>query len=108
MPQPLQIFMEYKIEEQKIDEYEREMERILATLQEFGASNIQWFVAADQPHLYVEMFEVPTASHYHAIKKLRQSEEHRVFGSITPMIKGGAKQIHCWAFEKRKGQGEKS
>ncbi|GAE31136.1 hypothetical protein [Alkalihalobacillus hemicellulosilyticus] len=86
MTKPLQIFMEYKIIPQKIKEYEAAMEMVLTTLPNYDVSEIEWFVAEDQPYLYVEMFEVPTVSHYQALKKLRQSTEHPVFSSIVPFI----------------------
>lgn len=101
MTKPLQIFMEYKIIPQKIKEYEAAMEMVLTTLPNYDVSEIEWFVAEDQPYLYVEMFEVPTVSHYQALKKLRQSTEHPVFSSIVPFIEGGEKKIHCWAFQRK-------
>ncbi|MDY7221428.1 hypothetical protein P4637_18395 [Halalkalibacterium halodurans] len=107
MTQSLQIFIEYKIKKETINEYEQVMKEILQELPSYEASNIEWFVASDQPYLYVEMFEVPTTSHYHVLKKLRQSEDHRLFGKIIPMVEGGASAIHCWAFERKK-QGDQS
>lgn len=98
MTEKLQIFIEYKINENVIREYEEKMGIILATLPEYEASEIEWFAAADQPHLYVEMFKVPTKAHYIALKKYRQSNEHPVFGSIIPYIEGGSEKLHCWAF----------
>ncbi len=53
-------------------------------------------------YLYVEMYEVPTSSHYHALKKLRKSSEHTIFSGIIPFIEGGAEKIHCWAFQRKK------
>ncbi|WP_096201673.1 hypothetical protein [Bacillus sp. FJAT-45350] len=97
----LQIFMEYKVKQENIQDYEKAMEEILKELPEFGASNIQWFVATDQDDLYVEMFEVPTDSHYHALKKLRQCNDHHIFSKIAPMVEGGCEKIHCWAFKKK-------
>ncbi|WP_088103143.1 MFS transporter [Halalkalibacter urbisdiaboli] len=101
MTKALQIFMEYKVIEQKINEYEQAMERVLTELPEFGATNIQWFVSEEQPFLYVEMYEVPTFAHYHALKKLRRSEEHHIFGEIAAYIDGGIEKIHCWAFQRK-------
>lgn len=104
MSQSLQIFIEYKVKESRVNEYEAIMKAILDTLPEFGASDVQWFVADDQPHLYVEMFKVPTQAHYIALKKLRQSDEHHLFGRIAPLIEGGCEKIHCWAFKGMKGR----
>jgi hypothetical protein len=101
MTKPLQIFMEYQIDQMKIAEYEAAMKEIINTLPNYEAANIQWYVAEDQPHLYVEMYEVPTTSHYEVLKKIRRSTEHPIFGKIAPYINGGAEKINCWAFQRK-------
>ncbi len=101
MSKKLQIFMEYKVKQDSIAEYEKAMKEIIRVLPDYGATNINWFVATEQENLYVEMFEVPTESHYHALKKIRQCSDHFVFSSIDPMINGGCEKIHCWAFQKK-------
>ncbi|ARK29022.1 hypothetical protein [Halalkalibacter krulwichiae] len=101
MIKPLQIFMEYKVKEEEVEAYERDMKEILAILPEYEAKNIQWYVADDQPYLYVEMYEVPTTSHYQVLRKIRRQEEHKIFGKIVPYINGGAEKIHCWAFQRK-------
>ncbi|MFC0471213.1 hypothetical protein ACFFHM_12120 [Halalkalibacter kiskunsagensis] len=101
MTKPLQIFMEYKVDETKIKEYEVAMTEIIKTLPNYEAANIQWYVAEDQPYLYVEMYEVPTSSHYQVLKKIRRSTDHPVFSQIVPFISGGAEKIHCWAFQRK-------
>ncbi len=93
--------MEYKVDQTKIEEYEGAMKEIISTLPDYEAKNIQWYVAEDQPHLYVEMYEVPTTSHYQVLKKLRRSKEHPVFSAIVPYINGGVEKIHCWAFQRK-------
>lgn len=94
--------MEYKVKEQKISEYESVMKEILAALPDYGATDIEWFVAADQPYLYVEMFKLPTLAHYEAIKKLRCANEHHLFARLVPFIEGGVEKIHCWAFKPKR------
>ncbi|KHF41289.1 hypothetical protein [Halalkalibacter okhensis] len=101
MTKPLQIFMEYKVNKEYINEYEQAMKEIIEVLPDYEATNISWYVADDQPHLYVEMFEVPTTSHYQALKKLRRSNEHAIFSKMVPLIEGGAEKIHCWAFVRK-------
>lgn len=101
MTKALQIFMEYKVNEHYLNEYEQAMERVLEELPQFGATNIQWFVSEEQPFLYVEMYEVPTQSHYHVLKKLRKSTDHHIFGKIAEFIDGGTDKIHCWAFQRK-------
>ena len=102
MSTQLQIFMEYKIKEASVQDYEKAMEGVIAELKQYEATNIQWFVATEQDLLYVEMFEVPTESHFHALKQLRKSTKNAVFRQIIPFIEGGPEKIHCWAFRKKK------
>ncbi|MDT8860979.1 hypothetical protein N0O92_12120 [Alkalihalobacillus sp. MEB130] len=101
MTKRLQIFMEYKIKKELVKEYEEVMKEIMNVLPDYEATNIQWYVADDQPHLYVEMFEVPTPSHYQVLKQLRQSTEHATFSKMVPFIEGGVEKIHCWAFQRK-------
>ncbi|MFN7252858.1 MAG: hypothetical protein ACK4M9_19115 [Anaerobacillus sp.] len=95
----LQIFIEYKVKETDIKGYEAVMKEIINKLPEFSAEKIEWFVATDQPFLYVEMFQVPTLAHYHALKKLRKSCEHPVFSQLDGFIEGGLEKLNCWAFQ---------
>ncbi|MCT8136936.1 hypothetical protein H1D32_03705 [Anaerobacillus sp. CMMVII] len=95
----LQIFIEYKVKEAKVEKYEEIMKEILNKLPEFSAERIEWFVAADQAFLYVEMFQVPTLAHYHALKKLRKSSDHPIFSQLEAYIEGGLEKLNCWAFK---------
>ena len=95
----LQIFIEYKVKEADVKKYETVMKEVVKKLPEFSAEKIEWFVAADQPFLYVEMFQVPTLAHYQALKKLRRSIEHPVFGQLDNYIEGGLEKLNCWAFQ---------
>ncbi|MFB4165961.1 hypothetical protein ACE1TI_19715 [Alteribacillus sp. JSM 102045] len=104
MNQKLQIFMEYKIKPEKEQKYNQIMEEIAEALPNYEAENFQWFSAADQQGLYVEMFEVPTLSHYHTLKKWRSSKEHHIFGKLDECVEGGIKKIHCWAFQAKTEQ----
>lgn len=95
----LQIFIEYKVKETEVEKYEELMKEILEKLPEYSAKKIQWFVATDQPYLYVEMFQVPNVAHYQALKKLRTSTEHPIFSQLDRYIEGGLKKLNCWAFQ---------
>ena len=101
----LQIFIEYKIIDEKVAEYEQVIEQILKELPEYQAEKIEWFVATDQPNLYVEMFQVPTVAHYQALKKLRKCKEHPLFGKIDEYIDGGLNKLNCWAFQRQSVDG---
>lgn len=95
----LQIFIEYKVKETNVADYELLMEEIIAKLPDYGAEKIEWFIAQDQPLLYVEMFKVPTVAYYHALKKYRKSKEHSLFGQLDQYIEGGLEKLNCWAFQ---------
>lgn len=101
MSESVQIFMEYKVKKENISEYELLMKTILTTLRDYEATEIEWFVASDQPHLYVELFKMPTTSHYHALRKLRRDADHHLFGKLIPFVEGGVEKIHCWAFQRK-------
>ncbi|WP_026690865.1 MFS transporter [Alteribacter aurantiacus] len=102
MSEKLQIFMEYKVKEDMVTEYEQVMKDILPALSEYGAEEVDWYEAADQKHLYVEMFTLPTMSHYHAMKKRRCTNEHPLFSKLDSLVEGGVKKVHCWAFVQKK------
>ncbi|TSB45194.1 MFS transporter [Alkalicoccobacillus porphyridii] len=108
MKQPIRVFVEYKINDKAKKGYEQLMPSLLNTLSEEGATNIEWFEAADQPLLYVEMFEVSTLSHYRRLKQLRQTKIHPDFQQLDPMIAGGLSKLHCWAFQRKETGGESS
>ncbi|WP_246056208.1 hypothetical protein [Alteribacter natronophilus] len=102
----LQIFLEYKVKSDRTDEYETFMADLLPALAEYGAEETDWYEAADQPGLYVEMFRLPTMSHYHAMKKLRCTErEHPLFSKLEDYVEGGLRKVHCWAFVQKDVQG---
>lgn len=100
----LQIFIEYKINETEVDQYESVMQEVIRKLPEYSAENIQWFVSTDQPNLYVEMFQVPNIAHYKALKKLRKSYEHPIFSQLDKYIEGGLDRLNCWAFQTKQIQ----
>ncbi len=96
-----QVFIEYKIKKECIQVYESKMFACKKTLETLSICDFQWYVASDQPYLYVEMFTVPSFEQYEKIKKLRSDEEHEVFGRILQDIDGGTKKFHCWCFERK-------
>jgi hypothetical protein len=96
----LTVFMEYKVNPDTVQSYEDAMVSVLDELKQSGATEIQWFRAADQPSLYVECFQVDGKIAYEMIKSERTSPEHKVYSSIHSHVTGGLEKIHCWAFEK--------
>ncbi|WP_158738416.1 hypothetical protein [Alteribacillus sp. YIM 98480] len=99
MDEKLHIFMEYKIIPEQEQNYTRIMKEIAQVLPNYEVEKFQWFSAADQQCLFVEIFEVPTLSHYHTLRKWRCSKSHHIFGKLDDCIEGGVQKIHCWAFQ---------
>ncbi|KMK74943.1 hypothetical protein [Alkalihalobacillus pseudalcaliphilus] len=98
MTKELEIFMEYKIKLEHVEEYEQVMSEITTSLERLGAKDVRWFEALDQPGLYVEMFKLPNQELYEKIKQLRQSHSNPTFKKIIPYVVGGENKVHCWAF----------
>lgn len=99
--QPIQVFMEYKIEEGKEQAYQAWMNEIVNELNDMGVKNFRWFEALEQPGLYVELFTVPSIETYERIKSLRRSKEHPRFGELGNWVHKPLEQINCWAFRDR-------
>ncbi|EIT84669.1 hypothetical protein A374_13295 [Fictibacillus macauensis ZFHKF-1] len=98
MKQRISVFIEYKIKEHVIEQYESQMERVLFEMKKAGITNLSWMKAYDQPFLYVESFDVSSIEAYKTIKAQRLQENHAVYGELHSLIHGGVGKIHCWAF----------
>ncbi|WP_064093944.1 hypothetical protein [Rossellomorea aquimaris] len=95
MKNSLQIYLEYEIKQNLQPQYKQIMNTIVNTLPQYDASNIQWEKSEISPNRYMETFAVPTESHYHALKRLRTSRRHLLFGLLDECICGGLKEIRC-------------
>ncbi len=87
------VFIEYKLQEAQRSAFLRELSAIQQRVAEYGGQNYRCFEGMDQPHLFVEMFEVPTAAAYEAIKRWRTEDE-----ALGRFVVGGAAKTHVWAF----------
>ena len=95
MKNSLQIYLEYEIKQNLQPQYKQIMNTIINTLPQYDASNIQWEKSESSSNRYMETFAVPTESHYHALKRLRTSHRHLLFGLLDECICGGLKEIKC-------------
>jgi hypothetical protein len=98
--------MEYKVNPDTVQSYEKVMSSVIEELKNSGAADIQWYKAADQQSLYVECFQVANKAAYESIKLERTSPQHLVFSSLDSFVLGGLEKVHCWAFEKMNVKGE--
>ncbi len=99
MKNSLQIFLEYEIKQNFQPQYKEIMKKILNTLPQYDACNILWEKSEDHSNRYIETYVVPTESHYHALKRLRTSRRHLLFGLLDECICGGLKEIKCFGLK---------
>lgn len=95
LSKPVRIFIEYKVKESLIQQYEEHMEKVLDSLPSFGAHQIEWFNNGNQN--YIETFALPTISHFVAFRKLRGEKLNRIFGCLDQFMEGGIEntQMHA-------------
>ncbi|WP_163100642.1 hypothetical protein [Peribacillus alkalitolerans] len=90
MNKQIRIYVEYKIEESAIPQYHMLIDQIVNTLERFDAKSIECCKTEDR---YMEIFTVPTESHFHAIKKIHKNKNHSIFGKLHQIVNGGADRI---------------
>ena len=96
MSQKLKIVVEYSVKKDSIVQYEDLMKNIIPILPEYGFNNIEWF-SYDENHRYVEIYEVPSESHFFALKKLRNNmHSNSMFSSLKIFLNG---TINYWVFK---------
>jgi hypothetical protein len=97
MNSKIQMIIQYEINESFVQQYKDAMKKVMKNLPSFEANHIQ---LSSANNLVTETFLLPTESHYFALKKLRTSKNHSLFGCLDPFIKGGVKQMGCYAFKR--------
>lgn len=97
MKQNVQMIVQYQIKDHLINQHKEVMERITNMLPSFEAEHIQ--VRYIGSNKIVESFILPTESHFIALKKLRKSSSHNVFGGLDAIISGGLRGMECLALK---------
>lgn len=97
MNSEIKMVVHYEINEKMHRQYEEVINYILSQLSTFEAKQIQ---ISESQNKVIETFLLPTESHYYALKKLRKSKSHSVFGSLDPFIKGGLEQINFYGLKR--------
>ncbi|MGF2615086.1 hypothetical protein FZC84_00070 [Rossellomorea vietnamensis] len=100
MNHSLQMYIQYEIKESYIEQYQQIMKDIFSTLSLYEAGDIQLMSSPGSPSCFTEVITLPTESHYHALKRLRTSDEHPLFGMLDGCISGGLKQMVCFGLKK--------
>ncbi|MBM6616461.1 hypothetical protein [Bacillus suaedaesalsae] len=91
----IKIFIEYKVKESFIQQYEEQMEKVLDSLPSFGARQIEWFQNGKQH--YIETFSLPTISHFVAFRKMRGEKLNQIYGCLDQFMEGGIDNIQMHA-----------
>ncbi|WP_442598924.1 hypothetical protein [Neobacillus sp. D3-1R] len=99
MKSEIQMVIEYEIVESTYQQYKEVIHQIHSKLHSFEADQIQ---LNESNHKVIETFLLPTESHYYALKKLRKSKSHTLFGCLDPYIKGGLQQIGFYGIKKKR------
>ncbi|MFD2442423.1 hypothetical protein ACFSO7_00125 [Bacillus sp. CGMCC 1.16607] len=93
----IQMVIQYEVNESSYSQYKIAIRQVLSELPTFEADQIQVNTSKNK---VVETFILPTESHYYALKKLRTSKNHSIFGCLDPHIKGGLQQIGFYGIKK--------
>ncbi|MBO8178628.1 hypothetical protein [Aeribacillus pallidus] len=96
----VQMFLQYEVHESFIPQYEQLMYDVAHHLENYEAANIRWEWTSDHLKQMTEWFIVPTESHYFALKKLRTSRHHAVFGLLDRYVHGGVRCIQCYGVKR--------
>jgi hypothetical protein len=97
----IQVLAEYKIKNEKREEYLRKIKDVAAAMEMIGVEDFTVHEGIDQPGLFVEMFRVPTIEAYRKIKRKRceaKAEPGVFWQSINDCIVGGTEKLHMWTF----------
>ncbi|WP_102347641.1 hypothetical protein [Bacillus sp. Marseille-P3661] len=98
MSKKLKVVVEYSVKSESVDQYEHLMKSIIHILPNYGFKKIEWFSCSDDNHRYVEIYEVPSESHYYALKKLRNNmHSNSMFSSLKIFLNG---KINYWVIKK--------
>jgi hypothetical protein len=93
------FIIEYNVNENCNEKYEQTMNDITAYLYQYDVEQLQWFTDKVDSTRRIELFTVPSESHYYAIKKMRKAKNHHIFGLLDEIIDGGLNAIRCWALK---------
>jgi hypothetical protein len=97
----IQMIIQYEVKQNLLGQYREAIEKISAMLPEFEADMFSCS-QSEQRNMFIESFYVPTEAHYHAMKKLRLSRSHSVFGSLEDFVPGGLERIGFMAIKQKR------
>ena len=97
----IQMIIQYEVKQSLLGQYQEAIDKISDTLPQFEADMFS-YSQSEQRNMFIESFFVPTEAHYHAMKKLRLSRSHSVFGRLEDFVPGGLEQIGFMAIKQKR------
>lgn len=97
----IQMIIQYEVKQNLLSQYKETIESISMVLADFEADMFSCSQAG-QRNMFMETFFVPTESHYHALKKIRLSRTHPVFGCLEKFVPGGLEEMGFMAIKQKR------
>jgi hypothetical protein len=97
----IQMIIQYEVKQSLLGQYREAIDKISDMLPEFEADMFS-YSQSDQRNMFIESFYIPTEAHYHAMKKLRLSRSHSVFGRLEEFVPGGLERIGFMAIKQKR------
>jgi hypothetical protein len=97
----IQMIIQYEVKQNLLGQYKEAIESISAMLADFEADMFSCS-QDEQRNMFIESFFVPTEAHYHALKKIRLSRNHSVFGCLEDFVPGGLERIGFMAIKQKR------
>ncbi|MBT2681510.1 hypothetical protein J7E38_21310 [Bacillus sp. ISL-35] len=97
----IQMIIQYEVKQNLLGQYREAINRISEMLPDFEADMFSCS-QSDQRNIFIESFFVPTEAHYHAMKKMRLSRDHSVFGMLEDYVPGGLERIGFMAIKQKR------
>ncbi|ESU32387.1 hypothetical protein G3A_11765 [Bacillus sp. 17376] len=97
----IQMIVQYEVKQNLLSQYRETIDKISTMLPDFEADMFSWS-QSEERNIFVETFYVPTEAHYHALKKMRLSRNHSVFGILEDFVPGGLERIGFMAIKQKR------
>jgi hypothetical protein len=97
----IQMIVQYEVKQNLLSQYQDSIEKISTMLADFEADTFSC-IQSEERNFFVESFFVPTEAHYHALKKMRQSRNHSVFGILEEYVPGGLERMGFMAIKQKR------
>jgi hypothetical protein len=97
----IQMIVQYEVKQNLLSQYQETIDKISTMLPDFEADMFSCS-QSDERNIFVESFYVPTEAHYHALKKMRLSRNHSVFGILEDFVPGGLERMGFLAIKQKR------